>query len=174
MTRLLGIALACLAAASASGAGLAAPATVESRPRGAVEDCSTTLGRGRRDEFTSRWNLIVEPLAIERAGHVLGYAEIVGENKLWVHVKGGHRATLELSRRTRTDGLKFGPHVGGSVPTRRVVTFTACRGDELSGRSAWVGFLLASSPQCVPLRIWIDDELRPRRAVIRFGVQSCS
>jgi hypothetical protein len=179
MARLLGTALACLAVASAAGVGLAAPATHVSRPHGAVEDCSTTPGWGRRDEFTSRRNLIVGPLAIERAGDVLAYAENVGGNKLFVYVKGGHRVTLELSYRTRRDGLVFGPHRGGSVPTRRVVTFIACRRGELVGRfdgwpvTSWVGFLLASSPRCIPLRVWVDDEPRPRRAVIRFGVRNC-
>jgi hypothetical protein len=37
-----------------------------------------------------------------------------------------------------------------------------------------VGSLLARSARCVPLRIWVDDEPRPRRAVIRFGVRECS
>ena len=162
----------------------AASVVAESRPRGAVEDCSTTPGWGRRDEFTSRQNLIVGPLAVERARNVLGYAPDVGGNKVFVYVKGGHRATVELPYRTRRDGLKFGPHVRGSVPTRRVVSFIACRRGELTNRfgaqfdgwpvTSWVGFLLASEPRCVPLRIWIDDEPRPRRAVIRFGVQSCS
>ena len=156
----------------------ASSVAAESRPRGAVEECSTTPGWGRRDEFTSRWNLIVGPLAIER-GRVLGYAPQVGGEKLFVYVKGGHRVTLELPYRTRTDGLKFGPHRRGSVPTRRVVTFIACRRGERSGLlDGWpvtgrVGFLLASEPRCVPLRIWIDDEPRPRRAVIRFGVKTC-
>lgn len=116
-------------------------------------------------------------------GKVLGYAPRVGGNKVFVYVKGGHRATVELPYRTREDGLRFGPHRGGSVPTRRVVTFIACRRGELTGRfgarfdgwpvTTWVGFLLASEPRCVPLRIWIDDEPRPRRAVIRFGVRTC-
>jgi len=162
----------------------ATPTTSDSgsreRPRGAVEDCSTSPGWGRRDEFTSRQNLIVGPLALERAGVVLAYGEDVGGNKLFVYVRGGHRVTLELSHRTRKDGLVFGPHRGGSVPARRVVTFIACRRGELSDPrfdgwpvTSWVGFLLASSPRCVPLLVWVDDEPSPRRAVIRFGVQDC-
>jgi hypothetical protein len=179
MARVLGAALLGLAVLSVAGVAVGASSPTASRPRGAVENCSTTPGWGRRDDFTSRQNLIVGPLALERAGTVLAYAANVGGNKLFVYVRGGHRVTLELPFRTRRDGLKFGPHRGGSVPTRRVVTFIACRRGERTGRfdgwpvTSWVGFLLASSPRCVPLRVWVDDEPRPRRAVIRFGVASC-
>jgi hypothetical protein len=116
----------------------------------------------------------------------LGYIDVVdgiGE-KLFVLVKGGHRVTLELSRRTRRDvGLAFGGPEGEESlrDTRRVVAFVACqRGEWPAGSipdgwpvSGWVGFLLARSPRCVPLLVWVDDEPSPRRAVIRFGVPSC-
>ena len=170
---LLSLAALCLLAPA--WAASAAPELTARRRRELLDDARL----GRRDEFTSRQNLIVGPLAIKR-GRALGYSREVGGEKLFVHVKGGHRVILELPYRTRKDGLKFGPHRRGSVPTRRVVTFIACRRGELSGRfdgwpvTSWVGFLLASEPRCVPLRIWIDDEPRPRQAVIRFGVQSCS
>ena len=116
---------------------------------------------------------------------MLGYAESVGGNKIFVFVKGGHRVTVELSRPIRRDvGLVFGPPPEGPVgrglrDARRVVTFIACRRGELSGRfdgwpvTSWVGFLLASSPRCVPLFVWVDDERSPRRALIRFGVRHC-
>jgi len=118
---------------------------------------------------------------------MLDYVESVGGNKLLVHVRGGHRVTLELSRQTRMDvGFAFGlPREATRASkwnlrnTHRVVTFRACRRGEPSGLfdewpvTAWVGFLLASSPRCVPLFVWVDDEPSPRRAVIRFGVRSC-
>jgi hypothetical protein len=149
-----------------------------------VEDCSTTPGWGRRDEFTSRQNLIVGPLALKRGAVMWEYDERVGGDKLFVFVKGGHRVTLELSRRTRKDvGLAFGRFPDPNVrlrDARRVVTFIACRRGELSEPrfdgwpvTSWVGFLLASSPRCVPLLVWVDDEPSPRRAVIRFGLPSC-
>ena len=163
------------------------------RARGAVEDCSTSQGwpGGSVREYTSRWNRVVGPLALEGAGLMLGYAESVGGNKLLVHVRGGHRVTLELSRETRMDvGLAFGSPLGATRAskwnlrnTRRVVTFSACQRGERSGLSedysewpvtAWVGWLLASSPRCVPLLVWVDDEPSPRRTVIRFGVPSCA
>jgi len=66
--------------------------------------------------------------------------------------------------------------------SRRVVTFVACRRGEWPPRSirdgwpvsGWVGFLLARSPRCVPLLVWVDDEPSPRRAVIPFGVRDCA
>lgn len=154
------------------------------RPRGGVvEDCSPSPSGGGSLAFTSRWNLVVGPLALKGAGVMLGYAEQVGGNKLFVYVKGGHRVTLELSRQTRRGaGLAFGRSPSANVllrHTRRIVTFIACRRGELSGLfdgwpvTGWVGFLLASSPRCVPLLVWVDDEPSPRRAVIRFGVRTC-
>ncbi|MBA2643665.1 MAG: hypothetical protein H0U82_12175 [Actinobacteria bacterium] len=153
------------------------------RPRGVVEDCSTTPGWGRRDEFTRRQNLVVGPLAVERGAVVWEYNERVGGDKLFVYVKGGHQATIELPPRTRANvGLVFGHFHNPNVrlpDARRVVRFIACRRGERSGRfdgwpvTSWVGGLLASSPRCVPLLIWVDDEPSPRRAVIRFGVPSC-
>jgi hypothetical protein len=150
------------------------------RPRGAVEDCSTAPGWGRRDEFTRRHNLIVGPFALERARPMLGYAPDVRGNKIFVHVKGGRRVTLELSPAMRHDvGFAFAPG-SGFRNWRRVVTFIACRRGQLSDSrfdgwpvTSWVGFLLASSPRCVPLLVWVDDEPSPRRAVIRFGVRDC-
>jgi hypothetical protein len=138
-------------------------------------------------EFTLRRNLVVGPLAILRAGDTLGYVDTVDGigDKLFVLVKGGHRVTLELSRSTRRGaGLGFGPYPDGEVrlrDTRRVVAFIACqRGEWPSGSipdgwpvSGWVGFLLARSPRCVPLLVWVDDEPSPRRTVIFFGVRDC-
>jgi hypothetical protein len=170
--------------ASPTATPMTSRATARERPRGVVEDCSTTPGWGRSDEFTNRLNLVVGPLALRRAGVMLEYAEHVGGNKLFVFARGGHRVTLELSRRTRRDaGLVFGPYPDNDASllnARRVVTFIACRRGELSEPrfdgwpvTSWVGFLLAGSPRCVPLLVWVDDEPSPRRAVIRFGVPSC-
>jgi hypothetical protein len=153
------------------------------RPRGVVEDCSRISGVGARRDFWIRSSLVVGPLALRRGANPWAY-RVEGE-KLFVVVRGGHRVTLELSRRTRQDaGLVFGKFRNANVrlgEARRVVTFIACqRGEWPAGSipdgwpvSGWVGGLLASSPRCVPLLIWVDDEPSPRRAVIRFGVPSC-
>jgi hypothetical protein len=94
----------------------------------------------------------------------------VGGDKLFVVVKRRHRVTLELSRRTRRDvGLVFGPYPDGEVTlreARRLVTFVAGRRGEYPYSrppdgwplSGWVGFLLARSPRCLPLLVWVDDE----------------
>jgi hypothetical protein len=184
----LAAAVIAVALATSGRAETSAPATISAsakeRPRGVVEDCSTTPGWGRRDEFTRRQNLIVGPLAIERGAVVWGHNEDVGGEKLFVYVRGGHRVTLELSPETRRNaGLVFGHFSNPNVRlenARRVVRFIACqRGERPAGRfdgwpvTSWVGGLLISSPRCVPLLIWVDDEPRPRRAVIRFGVPDC-
>ena len=116
---------------------------------------------------------------------MLGFSSGAGGNKLFVLVKGGHRVTLELSRKTRRnvgfivpDHL---PHGGlGHRYTRRVVTFRACEaGDRRREHatdwpvSGWVGFLLGRGPTCVPINVWVDNESAPRRVVIRFGLDSC-
>jgi hypothetical protein len=195
MTARGGIAIVSTVVAMAVAATVVASTSAETareRPRGVVEDCSTAPGwpGGSAREFTSRWNRVVGPLALEGAGVMLAYADSAGGNKLLVHVRGGHRVTLELSRQTRMDvGFAFGAPLGATRAskwnlrnTRRVVTFRACQRGERSELfddydewpvTAWVGFLLASSPRCVPLLVWVDDEPSPRRTVIRFGVSNC-
>jgi len=158
-------------------------AAARERPRGVVEDCSRISGVGARRDFWIRSSLVVGPLALLHAAPPWAY-RVEGE-KLFVVVRGGHRVTLELSPRTRRGaGLVFGRFPNANVrlrDSRRVVTFIACqRGEKPPGSipdgwpvSGWVGGLLARSPQCVPLLVWVNDEPSPRRAVIRFGVRDC-
>ncbi len=155
------------------------------RPRGAVEDCSTQSGASFPGAFTNRRNLVVGPLALIGAGGTPVFVGgSFGGQKFPLLVKAGHRVTVELSRRTRLGaGLAYGPLPQGKVRLRdahRVVTFIACRRDERSLSSAdgrlvtfWSGGVLARSPRCVPLLVWVDDEPSPRRAVIRLGVRDC-
>lgn len=184
MARLREGALGRIAVASVAALALVASGSAESRPRGAVEDCQRISGFGASlRDLTRPQNLVVGPLAVLRAGRPWAY-RLEGE-KLFVVVKGGHRVTLELSPETRRGaGLVFGRFRNPSVrlrDARRVVTFVACQpgegfDEDLDGWpvSGWVGGILANSPRCVPLRVWVDDESRPRRAVIRFGVRSCA
>ena len=175
-----------MAAAVLAAAGHAVTTDVAGkRPRGVVEDCSRISGfGGNLDDFSLRRNLVVGPLAILRAGRTLAYVDAAGGNKLFVLVKGGHRVTIELPPSARRSaGLVFGRFPNGNVrlrDARRVVTFVACRRGQLADPhldswpvSGWVGGLLSTSAQCVPLRVWVDDEPKPRRAVIRFGVPDC-
>lgn len=194
MTARRGMTIASTAMAAAIAAALATSGwaetaeanTARERPRGVVLDCATNpnAGPGLR-EFRSRSNLVVGPLAMKGGAATPGYyAGFFGGNKFPLYVMGGHRVTVELSRRTRQGaGIAYGP-----LPLRRplgvsdgyrVVTFIACPRGNISGRfdrapvSFWAGGVLARSPRCVPLLIWVDDEPSPRRAVIHLGVRDC-
>ena len=170
---------------AASGRAESDHSTLE-RPRGVVEDCSGVGGPvARPSDFARPRNLVVGPFALLLgAGRMLAYVPDVGGNKIAVRVKRGHRVTLELPSQVRPDvGLVFGKFASANVTprqARRVVTFKACTRGESTALwdvdlpvSGWVGGLVATAPQCVPLLIWLDDESSPRRAVIRFGVTNC-
>jgi len=155
------------------------------RPRGEVVKCRRLSGfcQSLRD-YTLPRNFVVGPLAIRHvgpAGQGLGAGR--RGDKLFVIVKGGHRVTLEIPRSSRReagfvvpDGL---PHGGlDHRYTRRVATFVACeRGEHPESWSwpvsGWVRGLLVRSPRCVPLLVWVDDEPRPRRTILRVGVPNC-
>jgi hypothetical protein len=153
-------------------------------PRGVVEDCSTRSEARFPGAFTNSRNLVVGPLVLIGAGGSPGWGHTSRGNKFPLLVRAGHRVTMELSTRTRkVAGLAYGLLPEGQVHLRdahRVVTFIACRRGESSGSSAdgrpvtfWSGGVLARSPRCVPLLVWVDAAPSPRRAVIRFGVRRC-
>lgn len=162
---------------------------VEERPRGVVADCAKGSGvpQGSLSVFRSRGNLAVGPLAMSGAARVPAfYSPEVGGNKFPLYVKAGHRVTVALSAEARGQaGLAYGPLPPGKVEVReahRVITFIACRRGQFSpglgakaGRlSFWAGGVVAHGRRCVPLRIWVDDEPSPRRAVIHLGVRECA
>jgi hypothetical protein len=162
---------------------------VKERQKVAVEKCSTRSHASFPGAFTDRRNLLVGPLALFGAGkgRVYFFSDFgsdAGGQKFQLLVRNGHRVTLELSRRTRRDaGLAYGPLGGGEVglaDAHRVVKFIACRRGQPSGSSAdgrpvtfWSGGVLASSPRCVPLRIFVDGASAARRVVIHLGVRRC-
>jgi hypothetical protein len=158
------------------------------RPRGAVENCATRSEASFPGAFTNPRNLVVGPLALMGAANspsaVSNSTGTEVFQKFPLLVRNGHRVTVELSPRTRrAAGLAYGPLPQGETylrDTHRVVTFIACRRDERSGSSAdtrpvtfWSGSVLARSPRCVRLLVWVDAERSPRRAVIRLGVRRC-
>jgi hypothetical protein len=175
------IAMSVVAALAGSGWSSPAGAVGLPPPRTAVENCKSSPGWGRRDDFTRRTSLVVGPLAIRQARPVLAYAPRVSGNKVILSVRGGHRVTVEVPPAARENAaIGFGLIQDGDwTSAPRAVRFTACRRGELSGRfdgwpvTSWVGFLFASSPRCVPLLVWVDNESNPRRTFVRFGVGSC-
>ena len=178
MTALRVTAIASALVATTVAAALAASAgaeTARERPTGVV---ASPPHYGLRSlavrQFDLPWNLVVEPLAIERGAVPAGYHDGAKGEKFPVYVRAGHRVTLELSRRTRQGaGLAYGPLPEGEVGVReanRVVTFVAYRGH----LTVWFGAVVADSPRCVPLLVWVDDKPSPRRAVIRLGVRRCT
>ena len=156
------------------------------RPHGVIENCATQSGANFPGAFTSPRNLAVGPLALVGAG---GTPQFVwdstgkeGFQKFPLLVRANHRVTVELSRRNRRGaGLAYGPLPQGEVhlrDTHRVVTFIACRSGSASRADGqpvtfWSGSVLARSPRCVPLLVWVDHQSSPRRAVIRLGVRNC-
>jgi hypothetical protein len=156
------------------------------RPHGVVENCATQSGGDFPGALTSPHNVVVGPLVLVGAA---GTPQFVrdpisneGFQKFQVLVKEKHRVTLELSRTTRRGaGLAYGPLPQGEnylSDTHRVVTFTACKSGSASnvdGRPVtfWSGGIIALSPRCVPLLVWIDKRRTPRRVVIHFGVADC-
>ena len=187
-----------LALAAAGGSGTAVPSEAAPAPaRGevkegqkvAVENCSTRSQARFPGAFTDRRNLAVGPLAMMGAGkrkvHFFpDFGRDAGGQKFQLLVRNGHRVTVELSPHTRLDaGLAYGPLGGGQAglaDAHRVVKFIACRRGRPSGSSAdgrpvtfWSGGVLARSPQCVPLRIFVDGASAARGAVIHLGVRRC-
>lgn len=154
-------------------------------PRGVVEDCSTASFADFPGAFTNPRNLVVGPLVMIGARGNAEWASVFHGNKFPLLVRNGHRVTVELSARTRRfAGLAYGPLPQGEThlrDTHRVVRFIACPANRDSGSEAdgeavtfWSGGIVSRAPRCVPLRIWIDAEPSPRRAVIPLGVQRCS
>jgi hypothetical protein len=156
------------------------------RSRGVVESCATQSGAKFPGAFTSPRNLVVGPLSLVGAG---GMPDLVwdstgkeGFQKFHLLVRENYRVVVELSQRTRRGaGLAYGPLPHGEVhlrDTHRVVTFIACRSGQSSSSADgepvtfWSGAVLARSPRCVPLLVWVDDQ-PSRRAVIRLGVRKC-
>jgi hypothetical protein len=129
--------------------------------------------------FTDRRNRVVGPMSMIGAGTFTTPETVreFGGNKFPLLVKAGHRVTVELNAPTAT--LGYGPRPEGEVGVsdgHRVVTFVACRRHEASGSNAdgasvtfWSGFLLADTPQCVRLRVWVDSAPRPRTASVALG-----
>ena len=150
------------------------------RPNGKTSDCSTRSEADFPGAFTDEDNLAVGPLALIGAGGTPEYSEGSGGNKFQLLVRNHHRVTIEVPQETgQNASLAYATHAdpGG----HQVLGFIACRKNQPSGSSAdgrpvtfWSGGVLADSPQCVPLRVWVDDRRTPQEATISLGVESCA
>lgn len=186
----LAIASALAGSSAAEPGGNTIATALGKRPSGVIADCAKGSGIGRggslNSAFGSRWNLVVGPLAMKgAAADPGGYSDSFGGNKFPLYVKAGHQVTVALTPGTHgRAGLAYGPLPNGQTDVHdahRVITFIACRRGEFSpglgsaaGRlSFWSGGVVAVAPRCVPLRIWVDDEPSPHRAVIHLGVSGC-
>jgi hypothetical protein len=167
---------------------VAASAADPPRPKGEPATCRHQSGASFPKAFKLKRNRVVGPLAFV-GGAAFTDAETVrrfGGNKYPLLLRSGHRVTVEITRATgravalgysnRMKRLPDGErHVADGD---RVVRFIACpQGHGISdvdGRPVtfWSGFVLASAPRCVRMRVWVDDEPRPRTAQIELG-QRC-
>ena len=147
------------------------------RPHGETVDCSSRSVADFPEAFTDENNLVVGPLALIGAGGMPEYSESFGGNKFPLLVRNHHRVTIELLV-FPGQGVSLvyapDPDPGG----HQVLTFKACQRDHSFGSSAdgrpvtfWSGGVLADSPQCVPLRVWIDDRRVPQEVTISLGVE---
>lgn len=161
----------------AVAAALAMPTGASAAPKPPSPNAVAMCGHGQPtaalQQFRLHWNVVIEPIAIERA-----YREWwkppgseVGFNKFFVYVRAGHKVTMELSPSTRRNAaLMFGrPAASGFASAHRVVSFVSCP----NNLTRYVGFLFAKSPRCVPLRIWVDGDPQARTAALGLGVRDC-
>ena len=154
-------------------------------PEGVVADCSTRSEASFPKAFSDPKNLVAGPFVL--VGGAYTPATVIGQflgQKFPALVANGHRVTVELAPSTRrVAGLAYGPLPQGDVHLRdahRIVSFVACARGADSGSSTgrqpvtfWSGFVLTSTPRCVPLRIWVDAERSPRLVELPLGVRRC-
>jgi hypothetical protein len=155
------------------------------------------VGCGRRSmadfpgAFSSPRNLVVGPFVLVGAGEPTPASVVreFGGNKFPALLKAGHVVTLRVPREARRfAGLAYGGLGDGPLPqgeisfgdTAHTMTFAACQPGTRSGSHAgaeevtfWSGFVVLRKPACVPLEIQVDDEPRPRRAMLDMGGRRC-
>jgi hypothetical protein len=172
-------AAACSAVAIAL-AGACVAAAAGGASRGAAT-CGHQSSAGFPNAYADAHNLVVGPLALI-GGRVFSSPEAVrrlGGQKYPALVAPGHTVKVAISPRARrTTALTYADGVHGSRRLERgvrVVTFRACdrrhAQSTAGGRPVtfWSGFVLASAPRCLHLKIWIDGARTARRARIPLG-----
>jgi len=171
-------ATACALAVAVAGAVIA---TAAGRPAHGYATCAGQSSARFPNAYTSSRNLVVGPLVLIE-GRVYSSPEIVrrvGGQKYPALVAPGHTIKIALSSRARrTNALTYADSLHSVRRLEeglRVVTFHACdrrHAQSHAGGQAvtfWSGFILASKPRCVHLKIWIDGASEPRRARVPVG-----
>jgi hypothetical protein len=166
-----------LAAAAAATASAATP----QRPQGAPATCRH---QSSFDFKKSGRDLRVGPLVLVNGREYSTPQTIAtfGGQKYPAIVLAGRRVTIELPRAVRRTSLLYADDhwsQGDGERTvgdgHRVVAFRSCpssrAGSSYDGRDAtfWSGFVLTTVPRCLKLRVWVDDERRPRSARLPLG-----
>jgi hypothetical protein len=156
---------------------IAGTASAADRPTGVVETCAHQSGAGFPHAFTSSNNLVVGPLSMIGAGRFTPAATVLefDGNKFPLLVAADHRVTIELTPGSnRFASLSYGSH---SRTGHRVMTFRSCdrkhADSTADGKPVtfWSGFVQATRPGCVRMRVWVDRERTPRRARIELGAR---
>jgi hypothetical protein len=158
-----------------------APAATPQRPQGAPATCRHQSSFDFRKSARDR---VVGPLVLVGAREYTTAETVAtfGGQKYPAVVLAGHRVTIELPRAVRRTSLLYaddhwskGDGERTVADGHRVVAFRSCTsnraGSSYDGRDAtfWSGFILTTMPRCLKLRVWVDDEPRPRHARIPLG-----
>ena len=171
--------------------GRPVPAAAPRAPiRGPKEDCSTRSEANFPGAYTSPRNLVVGPLVLIGGAYTdAATVRDFGGNKFPLLVKAGHRVRVRIAQpgRRRT-GLAYGllaQHELTLRDTHTSVTFVACRPGPAptryspDGPSAsradgtavtfWSGFVLTTTPACIPFEVFVDGAPTPQRTGLALG-----
>jgi hypothetical protein len=148
-----------------------------------VADCSLRSMYHFGNEYENGSNFVDGPLVIGGAREWTSPSTIrgVGGNKYPVLLRPGHVATLQIPTEARSfAALGYGPLPQGEIgldEAHDTVTFRPCGAGESSGSSAagepvtmWMGFIVTPKPACVPIDVYVDGSLKPRRVEVEHGV----
>ena len=173
-----------VAGAVVAASVLAGAAVAGAADRGRAS-CSHQAEASFPGAYTSARNLRVGPLVLV-GGRTYSSPETVrrfGGQKFPALLAAGHTARIEISPRARrTTSLTWAAAAHGTRRVEdglRVVSFHACgrraAKSDADGRPVtfWSGFILASAPRCLRMKVWIDGARTPRRVRIPLG-RRCS
>ena len=159
------------------------------RGRGVVADCASRSIGTFKHVIGDRANLTVGPLILVGGAAAADVAaselrRFAGSWKLPVLVRPGYEVTVQIAKRARhrADMSYRFEQDGSAAGPDEVTTFVACGRRErrhdsrVDGRrfTFWSGgFTAKRIPACIPLEIYVDDEVKPRRVPLSFAVGRC-